>query len=111
MSHRKIVIIQCDVRHWIDKFSREYWKILLDSRWIKEAQTVYMVNQKISTIFEDEMDEIIEKYQYLFEKGEKYFVRGEGCSLKYGKHGIGTLFQYASDFGISHQFSVDPTQF
>ena len=82
-------INQCDVRHWIDKFSREYWKILLDSRWIKEAQTVYMVNQKFSTIFEDEMNEIIEKYQYLFEKGEKYFVRGEGCSLKYGKHGIG----------------------
>jgi hypothetical protein len=87
---------QTDTHNWIDYFKKFYIVINFDEsdhRVFKSAATLSRIKNKISNIYEDEIDAIIGKYKHY----EKYmtdgcFIRTEQVSLKYGKHSIGPYF-------------------
>jgi hypothetical protein len=81
--------------YYIDKFHDNYAVINLDEYDVKlilEAQKIGNLIRQYPSSMKDELNEIINKYKhcnYLFLNGNKYFVRTDRVSLKYGCHGEG----------------------
>jgi hypothetical protein len=94
-SDYKSVINSGNTHTWIDKFNRQYIKIVIDDPAIitllKELAWQGAILGKFSDLYEDELEIILDTYKYLDHlfQGKKYFVRDEHVSLKYGEHGIG----------------------
>lgn len=87
-----IKINLCNLNNWIDKFNRKYktFTILKDDvEWLLKAQKLYHLNGKFSSMYNDEIDDFVNKYNKIFPINDNYFVRAEGVSLKYGLHGVG----------------------
>ncbi len=86
----------CNLQYWIHKFDRKYKTFTIskyDVEWLLKAHQLYQLNKKFSNIYEDEINDFIKYYTKLLQDDKnnenKYFVRAEGVSLKYGIHGIG----------------------
>ena len=90
----------CNLQYWIHKFDRKYKTFTIskyDVEWLLKAHQLYQLNKKFSNIYEDEINDFIKYYTKLLQEDKnndknndnKYFVRAEGVSLKYGIHGIG----------------------
>ena len=84
---------QGHTKNWIDFFHKSYHTITLDNKdlmWMKEAFKIGRITEKFSKIYQEELNDTLEKYSDLpFFDGTKYFVRTEYVSLKYAMHGAG----------------------
>jgi len=84
----------CNTSKWIDKFHTSYNVINIntsDINWMKLATDIGIITRTFSKKYEEEKQEMCEKFndiEYLF-KFNKYFIRTENVSLKYGIYGIG----------------------
>lgn len=81
---------------WIDLFKLNYKTITIDKSqdidWLKKANHIYSIIGKFSDLFLDDLDELLNKFESInniFFNGNKYFVRVNNVSLKYGVHGLG----------------------
>lgn len=88
------IINNCDTSKWIDKFHNTYNVINIfkqDVQWMKKASEIGIITKTFSKSFEEDKNDLISKYsdiKYLF-SNNKYFVRTDSVSLKYGMHGVG----------------------
>jgi hypothetical protein len=86
------VLEQTYLNKWINNF-RQYKLIIINNSqhitWLKEVSKLCQVLRRFSTLYEDDLDDILKFYQHydhLFEN-KSYFVRCENVSLKYGELG------------------------
>lgn len=88
------VLEKSSTQYWIDQFRDNYQVINIgrsELRWMQKASLVGQINGRFSSLFEDDLDELLRKYKHLnklFENKESYFVRTDRFSLKYGQHGL-----------------------
>lgn len=88
--------LECDTKHWIDKFKKTYTVIHLDKNdlnWMKQAAIIGMQTKCFSNLYKEELNIFLEKNKFISNlissSKEKYFVRCDNVSLKYGCHGTG----------------------
>ena len=81
--------------NWIDKFGRNYIKMIIDDPstmvLLKVLAQHGAILGKFSELYRDELDLILERYKHvdcLF-RDKHYFVGDEHVSLKYVEHGVG----------------------
>lgn len=86
------VLEQAYLNKWIDKF-RQYKLVIISNpqhiAWLKEVSQLCSITRRFSTLYEDDLDDILKmyrQYDHLFE-GNKYFVRCDNVSLKYSEFG------------------------
>lgn len=86
----------CNTNHWVDKFRSEYKVINIDDpseiAWMKVATEVGSQTGRFSHLYREELDDFVKKYEPIYAdifNGQRYFVRTENVSLKYGHHGAG----------------------
>lgn len=103
------VISKGETKNWVDKFHTIYYKITLNEShlsWMNKAAEIGMITGKFSHIYDDELDQICEKFEGQFPQGE-WFVRSDRVSLKEGMHGKGPY----SDFRSIIQSAVSSGQY
>lgn len=115
------VLSRCRTRHWVHKFHSNYQTMVLDStdlNWMKKAARVGMITGRFSKLFEDELENICQKYMEQWTKVNEnntqdfigWFVRSDRVSLKEGQHGVGpykdfkSIIESATSCGPGHQF-------
>lgn len=81
-----------NTKNWIELFHKEnYYKITLDEhdlKWMNETFNIGVQTGRFSHIYDDELDQICEKYGSKIPDGN-YFIRTDTVSLKNGIHGVG----------------------
>ncbi len=88
------IINQSKTSLWINKFHTDYKIIEITNNeqlnWMKKAYEISSQTGKFSQIYSDELDDFIENHKNMkyFENNNKYFVRTDDVSLKYGEHGV-----------------------
>jgi hypothetical protein len=91
----KDVLEKCETYYWIDKFRDRYSVINIDQKellWMKDASVIGKQSGKFSCIYDEDLDDFIKRNEHLtkmFNTGEKYFIRTDNVSLKYGMHRTG----------------------
>jgi hypothetical protein len=89
-------ITQFDLKHWIHNLGRPFTKIVItDKSDLLLLTHINMLFEKTgkfrASLFEDELNTLVNKYNFKYPSifnGEKYFVRCENVSLKYGADGL-----------------------
>jgi len=80
-----------NTKNWIDIFHDDYETVTIDDekeiKWMLDSQYISIMNCKFSQLFEDEMEQFLEKYNVQFDIPK--FIRFENVSLKCGQHGVG----------------------
>lgn len=88
---------------WIDNFRDCYVVINIPTKeiwWLKEAAVIGKHTKKFSHIYDENLDELckfMDKNNFIkgiFDHGEKYFVRTDDVSLKYGCNGAGPYINF-----------------
>ena len=82
----KEILEKTNTRHWIDSFHDNYQTITLheyDLQWMSQAFKIGTITKRFPNMYKDQLQT---KHQPL---SQKYFVRTETASLKYGIHGVG----------------------
>lgn len=89
-------IEKCNTSKWIHLFERKYKKIIINDyytiKWLLKASIIYDFSKIFSNLFNDDLNDLIQKHISLFKDNIGYFVRSEHVSLKYGKHKLGPYF-------------------
>ena len=79
--------------NWVDLFHNNVPRLSLDRddlQWMQEAFKIGCITGEFPKMYEEELNDICEKYQHKFPSSkDKYFIRTEYVSLKYGYHGVG----------------------
>jgi hypothetical protein len=89
------VLEKSSTKYWIDKIHINYTIINIQYKnilWLKEASLIGVVTGRFSHMFDDELSDLLKEYDVLTKRiftDNKYFVRTERFSLKYGVHGTG----------------------
>ena len=87
-------------KNWIHKFHGTYHVIVLsepyDLYWMREAVQIGMITGNFSHIYDDELNDLCDKYEHLFPSEGKWFVRTDRVSLKEGMHGKGPYTDFRS---------------
>jgi hypothetical protein len=89
------ILENSNIKYWIDKFRTDYIIINLDKKyinWMKKANEIGKYTGEFPNMFQEELEEFLNNHKhldYIFNLNNKYFVRAEKVSLKYGKHGAG----------------------
>jgi hypothetical protein len=90
------VLGQCDTLNWIDLFHEDYKTFIINRKhlkWIYEAFQIGQITAKLSHSFDEDLENFLKENadleKELFTDPNGYFIRSEGVSLKYGKHGAG----------------------
>lgn len=93
------VINKTYANHWMDVFHKKYHVINIYNRdlsWMKRACTIGMYKAEFPKMYQDELEEMLERYkdtEELFQDGKVgYFVRTNTVSLKYGQHKAGPYY-------------------
>ena len=97
------ILEQSHTHMWIDHFKPIYKKITINNpkhiTWLKKASYLCSQTGKFSTLFLDELEDTVNdlnnEYQNLFDNN-KYFIRVNNVSLKYGAHGVGPYNNFKS---------------
>ena len=101
-SNYSEVLSKSHTDKWIGLFKLDYKLITIENpkhiNWLKQANKVCGITGKFSKLFADELEQIVGDLALSDNKvanelvsgtKEKYFVRVNNVSLKYGTHGIG----------------------
>ena len=89
------ILENSNIKYWIDKFRTDYIIINLSKKyinWMKKANDIGKYTGQFPKIFNEELEEFLNNHKhldYIFNSNNKYFVRTEKVSLKYGQHGVG----------------------
>lgn len=83
---------QTNTSNWIDRFHKDNYKILeieeKDLVWIKKAFNTYQLTERWPSLFDDDFEDTVKKYEKLVPEGN-WFIRTDEVSLKYGCYGAG----------------------
>ncbi len=92
-------ISQGMTKNWVLEFHKFYHVFYFrdpsDLRWMKEAAKIGMITGAFSHMYDDELNDLCEKYEHLFPEGV-WFVRSDRVSLKEGMHGVGPYTDFRS---------------
>jgi len=96
------VLSQTYTSKWIDLFKPDIMKIKITNQiwidWLKKANEISCQTGKSTKLFEDEINiisiELNNIYPNIFNNRNKYFVRVNNVSLKYGEHKEGPYYSF-----------------
>lgn len=85
-----------NTKHWVNKINRHHFTIEIneetDLQILSKLSFLGKISGKLSSLYYDDITTFVkkyeEKYSELFNNGNKYFVKCENVSLKYGHHGL-----------------------
>ena len=86
---------ETNTKYWINNYRKDYKVIKINDqkhiRWMKMCMKISSQTGKFSNLFEDELEEFLKEYDgiYNINSSNKYFIRTENVSLKYGQHKTG----------------------
>ena len=85
-----------NTEHWVNKINRQHFTIEIneepDLQFLSKLSFLGKISGKLSSLYYDDITTFVkkyeEKYAELFNNENKYFVKCENVSLKYGHHGL-----------------------
>lgn len=90
---------QTNTSNWIERFHKDNYKTLQiedrDLKCIKQAFNTFQLTERWPSIFDDDFEDAVKKYQKLTPEG-KCFIRTDEVSLKYGCYGAGPYSSFES---------------
>jgi len=87
-----VILNNTFTKNWIDEFHQHYRILNIDPKdtsWLREASKIGKITGNFPSSFREDLDDLLTKYKNFNFFGEKYFIRSETTSLKYGIHGVG----------------------
>ena len=89
-------IEECNTKNWVNKLNRPHKKIIIDNKndilFLHKISHLGKITRKTSNLYKEDLLDFVKsyetKYANIFENNQKYFVRSEHVSLKYGEHGL-----------------------